>query len=298
VRSEAIRDSLQYSSFNWPASTPDDFVRDADIHLKQPGDIIAILRPTDDDDLSRILLVHRFIKWRGERDRFVLYVPATAHLPGSDATALTDELLDEIVRPLCSRKNRILNVTKVELIEKRPTGRGPSKFEKIPVTGKLASQENYAIYRCSLFIDGFSSSIFTSAHYHGIYLQPLSIPSESRVDPASSRVLTLVPPGVKVGKVVKHIVSDLMTSYRVGRRTTDSSGAPLTIFIDLVNLVGDTPGMNAFLDVKGHNSTAFCHRCRYSRTFKPQIRNAYLQRWTVLCPQRRVGPQPANVLLG
>jgi len=40
--------------------------------------------------------------------------------------------------------------------------------------------------------------------------------------------------------------------------------------MDVVNIVGDTLGLNAFLDMKGHGGLSFCHRCTHSRVTKAE----------------------------
>jgi len=76
--------------------------------------------------------------------------------------------------------------------------------------------------------------------------------------------------------VLDFILNDVIGSYRGGCEVVDSTGQKRTLFLDIVNLVGDTPGMNAFLDMRGHTATAFCHRCRFSRTYVKTVRNECL----------------------
>jgi len=79
-------------------------------------------------------------------------------------------------------------------------------------------------------------------------------------------------------KVLRTIVDDYMSRYRKGYPVVDGAGTKRTLFVDIVNLVGDTPGMNTFLDMKGHRSTAFCHRCRFSRSYNRTVKNACLEK--------------------
>jgi len=49
-----------------------------------------------------------------------------------------------------------------------------------------------------------------------------------------------------------------------GAYITDPCGKRRLLFLDLVGVLGDTPGLNKMLDVRGHQGSAFCHKCRYS----------------------------------
>jgi len=191
-------------------------------------------------------------------------------------TALTNAEFEKYLEPISSNGARFSYVRKVELSQMHQGPRGPDKAPAVPLLGKLKNNDRYVIYRCTLFIDAFSSSSFTAANYHGVYLQPLTVPTRSRTDSASARPLTLVPPGVSMREVLDIILTDLMAFYTTGCSVVDSTGRERTLFVDIVNLVGDTPGMNAFTDMKGHTSTAFCHRCRFSRTYVKTVGNACL----------------------
>lgn len=61
-----------------------------------------------------------------------------------------------------------------------------------------------------------------------------------------------------------------------GRVVLDAEGNTRHMFIDVVALLGDTPGLNALLDVVGHTGAACCHCCTCNSRTDNKLLNGYL----------------------
>jgi len=270
-RRTRIRRSFHFISFNWRA---DRLIRTLPVRMRdclQPGDIIATLRRVGEADAGRILLVHRFMLRRGEHGRHLLCIPgnvSNSHLPRGDQPALD---ISNVIAPINTRGDRIVYVDSVHLKEKHSGERESTKARPVPLLGTLGNGEKYVIYRCSLFVDAFNtSSMYVSAKYEGVYIQPLTVSADCKVDSASARVISLVPPGVDLAPVIRRFVKDFTDTLRRAMYVYDANGEKRRVIVDVVNIVGDTLGLNAFLDMKGHNALAFCHRCNFNRITKAE----------------------------
>jgi len=158
LRSDQIRNALEFSVFQWPTRDPMESLPEMERCNKQPGDIVAVLRPTEGQSQARILLFHRFITWSGERERFILYIPGDRLIQNVPPGSLENIQFENYIAPTCSTAARFSYIKKVELIEAHEGSRGPEKVKPVPLLGTLKNDEKYVIYRCTLFIDAFSSS--------------------------------------------------------------------------------------------------------------------------------------------
>jgi len=263
-RSANIRSCLSYFDWEWDHQSMAHTIPDEARLLVQPSDIIAILRPVAADSGDRMIVVHRFIITPGEPRRFVFILPADANLTPLQPTDCAPEVVSGLAYDLYPPYLKVHALDNVKMLQRHPHQRGWKNFPTPPILGTLAGEanESYAIYRCSLYIDGFRTGS-SGISYTGIYLQPLSVPSRCRNDAGSSRVICAVPPGVSLGEVMRHIIDDYIAQVQVGAIVVDARGQRRRVFVDIINLVGDTPGMNEFIDVLGSSGRSPCHRCNY-----------------------------------
>ncbi len=143
------------------------------------------------------------------------------------------------------------------------------------VAKRLDSGERYFIYRFLLFWDGVEIAKGKSASGEGFYMINLNLPHNARASPNAVRVISLTPPGVKSDVVFKIIELDIIMGMTQGFEDIDADGNPIRIFLDLVGFIGDTPALNAALDVIGHTGNAFCHLCRFVRRSSTLVGSRY-----------------------
>ncbi len=110
----------------------------------------------------------------------------------------------------------------------------------------------------------------------GLYVQPLGIGPSTCNNTCSVRVLSVVPTTSLFHAVGRRLVADLVDGMRRGRTLRTADGILRRVFLDHVAFLGDTPGINAFLDVLGHNGLACCHRCAYRTGNKESFHNYYM----------------------
>jgi len=263
-RSADIRNCLSYFDWEWNHQSMTHTVPDAARLLVQPSDVIAVLRPMAGNSDDRMIVVHRFIITPGEPRRFIFILPADADLTPLQPPDCAPETVSALALDLYPPYLKIHALDTVKMLHRHPHQRGWKNFPTPPILGTLAGEANerYAIYRCSLYVDGFRTGS-SGISYNGIYLQPLSIPPRCRNDAGSSRVICAVPPGVSLGEVMRYIIDDYIAQVQTGSIVVDATGQRRRVFVDIINLVGDTPGMNAFIDVLGSSGRSPCHRCNY-----------------------------------
>ncbi len=109
----------------------------------------------------------------------------------------------------------------------------------------------------------------------GVYMLCLNLPTSASRTPNDVRIISLTPPGVKSDTVLRAIVSDVVKGMKEGFLDFDADGNKRRIFLDLVGFVGDTPALNASLDVMGHTSSVCCHLCRFVRQSATIIGSRY-----------------------
>lgn len=143
--------------------------------------------------------------------------------------------------------------------------RGPDRFQQSDLFGELSDGRKYAIYRFFIYHDGFMCATGSSATANGMYIQPISLPARFRTDPNAVRIVSITPPGVSISVVLSKLRRDLIKGMTEGRVITDANGVERVVFLHLIGFLGDTPGLNAVLDVGGHSANSFCHRCRIQK---------------------------------
>lgn len=153
--------------------------------------------------------------------------------------------------------------------------RGTSRSTAAPIFGKLENGESYVVYRCLLYSDGFILHKGTQSTYEGLYMQPLCVTADGRRDSSSARTLATIPPGVAVSDVIRHHVVKCVVDGAVrGRRTLDGDGNVVWVFLDVVAVDGDTPGLNALIDV-WHTAQSGCSWCSYDWRQETAAHNKY-----------------------
>lgn len=239
---------------------------------------------TTDDSASRLFVVSRFWTENCERRRHAFWVAGATvlHQTGLQSTCVPEtanernsddfrESSRDQVRELCAPVSRaslrtlFIDVREISQISFHPGARGYSKFTPTSSIGKLRTGEHYFIYRFLFFWDGFEVQTGKPASGDGIYLLPLNLPPSCRRNPSAVRVLSLTPPGVKGEEILDRILEDILHGSTTGFADYDAEGTKRRIFLDLVGLIGDTPALNHYLDVVGHNALACCHLCSYIR---------------------------------
>jgi len=265
-RTAALRTALTYFNYTWPYPSIDTIVNNNDRLLVQPSDICAILRPSGGNSDDRLVFVHRFLTTPGERRRFVFIIEGDADLLPLDGIDSHPEVVRALATDFGPANTKTQDIQSAKILARHGDIRGWRRFSAAPLLGHLAGEANepYVIYRCTLYVDAFVTGT-GKVSFNGIYLQPLSIPPRCRTDGASARVVAAIPPGVSQAEVMRHLIDEYIAHVQTGAIVIDGNGQRRRVFVDIVNLLGDTPGMNAFIDVLGTSGDAPCHRCNYHK---------------------------------
>ncbi len=261
----------------------------------KPGDVVALLCPSHDevresgrntlltntDKQSRVLLVNRHWTEEDERSSHILWITG-----GSDLDAVgqnlhrkrPDDSLQFCESPFARSSSYHIHVKEVVLVHAHSGQRGPHKHSAVSSFGTLVTGELYIVYRFVLFWDGFNVLDGKEATGDGIYLMCLNLPSNFSRTPNDIRIISLTPPGVKSDTVLRAITQDITEGMTDGFLDIDAEGNKRRIFLDLVGFIGDTPALNSFLDVLGHNAIACCHLCRYVRQSSTMVGSRFTAR--------------------
>ncbi len=237
--------------------------------LLKPGDVVALIAPISCPDRSlpsspaRLCLVQRFWTEQEERNRHVFWIPADAAMGDSSCVVTPEEVCSTMDMNSAALYR---HVRRISLFSSPSVTRGYEKFEPVSSQGTLSSGERYFIYRFLLFWDGFEMTSGKQASGDGFYLTCLNIPQKARSSPNSVRIISLTPPGIKRDVVFKNIQDDIIRGMTEGFSDYDADGMQIRIFLDLVGFIGDTPAINAALDVLGHTGGACCHLCTFKRS--------------------------------
>lgn len=92
--------------------------------------------------------------------------------------------------------------------------------------------------------------------------------------------------------MLNELLQDIEIGMKQGYEDYDACGEKVTIFLDLVGCVGDTPAMNGVLDIKGHNAIACCHLCRFRRVQSEDVEIGKGKQVMKLCNPRYMGTYP------
>lgn len=224
------------------------------------GDILATVRPVQQNDEDVILiLVNRFNVPPGEYDEHVFGLRI-----GNNRMDQTDSSRESIFEePIDEDGNIIVDVHEVRVTN---TSNQDSASQKVRAsTGELADGSSYFVYRFVLFWDAFRVSDAGSQSVDGVYMIPLNLPPRYRSSSSSVRVLSLFPKSVPASIVLDEFLVDIKRGMTRGISDYDANGNKVTIFLDIVACIGDTPAINEMLDVRGHTAIACCHLCRFRR---------------------------------
>lgn len=248
-----------------------------------------MLRPLDIANDDRILLVFRFLCGLHERPRFMHYVSGQTILPSISGDVIEAKNTIAICSTMALPNLLRIDVRSLERFLSSPSSPPAPVSPTAPTLGVLSTGERYAIYRFFLYVDGFQMHVGNRAGAEGIYIQPISISATARNDSSSARVLAIVPAGVDIGLLLNHLVDDIVEGMTSGRLIIDAEGKKRRVFLDLVGILGDTPGLNALLDVTGHTGIAPCHRCSFDKQASDALTNEYLAThgcWSRLATRR------------
>ncbi len=234
---------------------------DNDVIVK-PSDVVVWIHPFDHRNRSRICVVFRFWHVAGFRRYFFL-------LSGSMktwSTPTTYNTLNNIVMRDYSNFPIVRNIASI-LCDQSPNNSTPADASsEAKSIGRLLNGELYFIYRFALFSDGFNPSRSrTNTSANGVYIKCLNFPAVHLASQSTVRTLCIAPPGLLAASVFDAISDDLIEGSTAGFTDVDAEGNRRTIFLDLTYVLGDTPALNASLDVRGHTAVAPCHVCKLSR---------------------------------
>lgn len=243
------------------------------VPLVQPGDTVVVLKPVGVQSSARLLFVHRFVTGVSERNRFILHVDKELYgFPSLDRYIHATQI-HRYCTPLNSDDAYMQDVERVEFLCAYSLSRAASMKEVPPVLGTLElsedahdrSGEAYGVYRVLLYWDKFELHKGNGAEAEGIYMVPLSVNADVRKDASTPRVLALLPPGADPLPPMRALMRSAIRGATEGRVCIDADGVKRRIFIDVVAVISDTPGLNAALDVLGHgNGGACCHKCTFN----------------------------------
>lgn len=227
------------------------------------GDILAIIRSIHHDDADNcIVLVNRFNVPPGEYDEQMFSLQWKIN-EVTDNETLQYSQISFIDKTIDLEGTTVLDIHQTSIIQISHDGRMSDK--QTSSTGVLADGRKYFIYRFVLFWDGFQVSEGGSKSVEGIYLVPLNLPSKYRSNSSAVRVLSLLPKPIPTSVVLDEILADIKLGMVEGITDYDANGEEITIFLDMVGCIGDTPAINEMLDIRGHTAIACCHLCRFRR---------------------------------
>lgn len=192
------------------------------------------------------------------------------------------------------------DIEKVEVVSAHSSPRGPSKYARVPPLGVLANGEPYAVYRFVLYADAFRLHVGLKASAEGTYIQPLELTADMRNSSSSVRVVSVLPTGASIRDILIRLSEDLEHGASIGHYTVDANGVRRRVFLDLVAISGDTPGIDALLDVKHHSADACCHKCNFEAYTESKLVNGYLRSgvsWSVSACRRTLTRHAAARLM-
>lgn len=76
--------------------------------------------------------------------------------------------------------------------------------------------------------------------------------------------------------MLREIGKELQVRMTDGFLTEDANGEKVHVFLDLVGVLGDTPGLNGILDVLGHNAHSCSHKCSFDIRSDGRLVNPYI----------------------
>lgn len=97
----------------------------------------------------------------------------------------------------------------------------------------------------------------SGAKANGTYIQPLNMSSKSRNDASTSKVITTVPPGCSCTEVLRRFLRDVQRGITRVFVSFDALGIRRRVFMDFVDVIGDTTAIYRLLDVRGHSEKEF-----------------------------------------
>ena len=219
-----------------------------------PGDVLTFIRPTESEITEGICcLLHAspIAASRGRAAERIVWV--CLEQTDDRVTAMYTVCSTNVV----SMPTFIDSDRKLDEIHNSRLQRGDTNI------GTMPNGDRFLVYRVALYGDGFSQnkSSTYSKSVAGVYMLPLGIPPSARTSAQAVRVLCLTPNGMKPEHVMKSIIDDITACARDGVKAVDPFGRSVTVFIDVVQFIGDFPQVAKYTDVAGHSADAMCSLC-------------------------------------
>jgi hypothetical protein len=101
--------------------------------------------------------------------------------------------------------------------------------------------------------------------FRGCYMLPLGVTPVKRSGYGAVRVSGLTPPGISTNLILSELIKDIVKGSTQGFASFDADGSPITIFLDIVGLIGDYPAVTHVNDLLGHTACSPCHLCTFQR---------------------------------
>ncbi len=275
-RTEVLRTMFSRMKYVWSSPSAQRLHRPP----LQPGDTVAVLRGHSTECAHRICAVFRFVAEPSDRRRFILLVSGNTMLEPSSSGALDSDDCNNFFSE-CTEDGDFRNdIRSIELRRGHEQRRTPGMSNVEPKTGVLQGDRPYNVYRYLLYADGF---LFNRGGIHarngsaeGFYVQPLSFGARARNMTESARIIVILTPNTDSTSFFNYLTDDIVEGMTTGREVVCPDGVTRTIFLDLVGFLGDTPGINSFLDVTGHQGNACCHRCTFHISKRRPLHNHFL----------------------
>jgi len=158
ARTNEIRRCLSFFDFQWTLPDFNTRVPVSEAALVQPSDVVTVLRPILANNDDRLVMVSRFLRVYGARDKFLFIIPGNASLETIEHHQSSPAPLHDMVAKLTRRRPKpFADVCSAKIKQEHDGPRGWEKYENVPLFGKLqnATNDDYVVYRGTISIDGF-----------------------------------------------------------------------------------------------------------------------------------------------
>jgi hypothetical protein len=94
---------------------------------------------------------------------------------------------------------------------------------------------------------------------------PLGVKPIKRSGYGAVRVLGLIHPGIYTNIILSELIKYIVKGSTQAFSSFDADGSPVTIFLDIVGLIGYYPAVTHLNDLLGHTACSPCHLCTFHR---------------------------------
>lgn len=182
-------------------------------------------------------------------------------------TSTSNNLIKSISDPLRDNSEQPMLLVNDVILENKLPRRSTSRNSSY---GTLINGQKYQVLHYLIYWDGFSmntSTYYNTASGDGLYISWLNTPAIWRQSDSSVRMLSMIPPGVRIGQVRPLLKTDIRKGLSTGFSKTDHSGISTLLFLNPVGAVADSPAIHDVLHTMTHTAGAPCHKCSF-RAFK------------------------------